>query len=137
MSDGSEKKAPPAEARLWEVIDRYAAMQEEHLAALARGSLQGVMQWQVERERAFNDLRKGLDALGDLGSLADRSLALRLSERIGALLARENRLQKVVRDGRRSIREQQIALRKGRKVVTRLRTQPEAGAAPRFVSRMA
>ncbi|HET98741.1 MAG TPA: hypothetical protein ENN98_08710 [Desulfurivibrio alkaliphilus] len=134
MSAGTGEKAPSAEARLWEVIDRYAAMQEEHLAALGRGALRGVVQWQVERERAFNDLRRCLDALGDLGTLADRSLALRLSERIGALLARENRLQKVVRDGRKSIREQQIALRKGRRVVARLRTQPEAGAAPRFVS---
>ncbi|MFH7319852.1 hypothetical protein ACHHRT_04470 [Desulfurivibrio sp. D14AmB] len=137
MNHGTVKKALPAEVELGAVIDRYAAMQEEHLAALGRGTLQGVMQWQVERERAFNALRKGLDALGDLGSLADRSLALRLSERIGALLATENRLQKMVRDGRKSIREQQIALRKGRKVVGRLRAQPEAGAAPRFVSSMA
>ncbi|MFU8818328.1 MAG: hypothetical protein ACNA74_01240 [Desulfurivibrio sp.] len=137
MMDGAAKELLTGEAALWSAIDRYAAMQDEHLVALRRGSLQGVMQWQVERERAFSGLRKVLDSFGDLGALADRTFAQRLSERIGMLLATENRLHKAVRDGRKSIREQQIALRKGRNVVRRLRVQPETGAGPRFVSSMA
>ena len=128
-------QAPVAD--LWLAIERYAALQEEHLSALRRGRMQGVMEWRVERERAFNALRGGLDALGDLDALADRKLAERLGERIGVLLATENLLHKAVRDGRQSIREQQAALRKGRNAVRRLSSRPETGVSPRFVSSMA
>lgn len=133
MDTGKEQE----KRELWRAMEHYEALQEEHLAALRRGRVDNVVQWQAERERAFNQLRCNLDAFGDLGALADLGFADRLSERLGELLATENRLYKEVREGKRRLREQQAALRKGKNAMRRINPQSEAGPRPRFVSSMA
>ncbi|MDZ7642218.1 MAG: hypothetical protein U5J62_09375 [Desulfurivibrio sp.] len=122
---------------LWRAMDDYEAMQEEHLTALRAGRVGNVVQWQAERERAFQQLRYQLDAFGDLGALTDGDFAAFLSERLGGLLATENRLQKEVREGKRRLREQQAALRKGKNAMRRITPRADAGPRPRFISSMA
>lgn len=122
---------------LWTTLEQYTVMQEAHLGALRRGDLREVARWQTERERAFAALQRDLESLGNMSSLADQDVVRHLREQIGALLARENHLRKEVRDHRQRIREQLATLRRGRKVVPRLGTQPESGPRPRFVSSLA
>lgn len=122
---------------LWSTVERFARMQEDHLAAMRRGKLRDLAYWQGERERAFAGVSRALDALGDLDRLADQDLAGRLREQIGNLLAMENRLRKEMRDCREGVRDQLVAIRKGRNVVRRIGTQPESAPRPRFVSNMA
>lgn len=125
-------------AKLWSALERYAAMQEEHLALLRGGRLQGVLRWQAERQRSFALLRSLLNELGDLGDLGDRELAERLGERLGAVIATENRLAKVVRESRERVNSQLASLRKGRKAMGRLGGRAEnVSRPPRFVSSLA
>lgn len=122
---------------LWSALERYALMQEEHFAALRSDRLRDIGRWQGERERAFVGLSRAMESLGDLNRLGDQELAGRLRERIGSLLATENRLRKELRDRREGVRGQLVALRKGRSAVKRLGVQPESAPQPRFVSSLA
>lgn len=96
--------------------DDFAAMQQEHRAALLAGNGKNLFSWRQGREQAFRGLVRLLDKVVDCGQ-DDQGCAVRAWEITKKLLAEEGELQELVLARQLQVQEQILAMRKGKEAL--------------------
>lgn len=111
----------------------FAAMQQEHQAALLAGNSKEVFSWLQSRERAFRGLARMLEMV--IGCWQDNAeCVVRAREIMGKLLADEDALQELILARRLEVQEQLLAMRKGKEALQGYNINKGLVPRPRYLS---
>lgn len=111
-------------------LDRFLAMQEEHLASLRNGCLSQVNQWLEERQLIVGHMRQALAEAQSSGVCPE--LRDKLLEKLGCILEHEKALSDIAKQQRSTLGEKLSSLRRGKKALSGYGKARESS--PRFVS---
>ena len=115
-------------------IERFAAVQQDHLQKLASGKLKDVMSWRHRRQHAFALLKQDLDMLANnFKTNGDPDFLKAVQDKMQSVLEAEQALNSAACAQKEKLANQLSALRKGRKAVQRYRFQGP-GQRPKFLS---
>ncbi|MCX5876785.1 MAG: hypothetical protein NT087_10935 [Deltaproteobacteria bacterium] len=96
--------------------DDFAAMQQEHQAALLAENCNDLLPWQQSREMAFKSLAQTLERVVACGE-DNKECIVRAQKIMEELLAKEDVLQKLIMARQLEVQEQLLAMRKGKEVL--------------------
>lgn len=111
----------------------FAAMQQEHQAALLAGNSKDVFSWVQSRERAFRGLARMLEMVIACGQ-DNTECAVRAKEIMEKLLADEDALQELILARRLEVQEQLLAMRKGKEALQGYNINKGLVPRPRYLS---
>lgn len=111
----------------------FAAMQQEHQAALLAGNSKDVFFWVQGRERAFRGLARMLEMVIACGQ--DNTEGVAHAKKImEKLLADEDVLQELILARRLEVQEQLLAMRKGKEALQGYNINKGLVPRPRYLS---
>lgn len=111
----------------------FAAMQQEHQAALLAGNSKDVFSWVQSRERAFRSLARMLEMV--IASAQDNTEGVvHAKEIMEKLLADEDALQELILARRLEVQEQLLAMRKGKEALQGYNINKGLVPRPRYLS---
>lgn len=113
--------------------DDFAAMQQEHQAALLAGNFQEVFPWRQSREQAFRGLARILERVVACGE-EHTGCIVHARTIMEKLLAEEDGLQKLILARQLKIQEQLQAMRKGKEALHGYNINKGLVPRPRYLS---
>jgi len=113
--------------------DDFAAMQQEHRAALLAGNCKDLFPWRQSREQAFRGLARILERVVACGEDTIGCVA-RVREIMETLLAEEDMLQELILSHQLKIQEQLHAMRKGKEALQGYNINKGLVPRPRYLS---
>ena len=111
----------------------FAAMQQEHQAALLAGNCKDVFFWVQSRERVFRSLARMLEMVS-AGGPDNPECVARAKEIMEKLLADEDALQELILVRRLEVQEQLLAMRKGKEALQGYNINKGLVPRPRYLS---
>ena len=111
----------------------FAAMQQEHQAALLAENGKDLFSWRQNREHAFRGLVRILDKLV-AGGQDDKGFVFCAREIMEKLLAGEDALQELILAHQLKIQEQLLAMRKGKEALQGYSMNKGQVPRPRYLS---
>ena len=111
----------------------FAAMQQEHRAALLAGNCKDLFSWRQSREQVFMSLARILERVVACGQ-ENRECAVRAYEIMGKLLAEEDVLQKQIMARQMKVQEKLLAMRKGKEALQGYNINKGLVPRPRYLS---
>ncbi|HCC54798.1 MAG TPA: hypothetical protein DEQ20_07740 [Desulfobulbaceae bacterium] len=117
----------------FQAADDFAAMQQEHQAALLAGSFKELFRWQQNREKAFRSLAHVLERVVVCGDVDQETLA-RVRASVAELLTEEDVLQKLIVARQLKVQGQLPAMRKGKEALQGYNINKGQVTRPRYLS---
>jgi len=113
--------------------DDYAAMQQEHRAALLEGDWKDLFSWRQRRDLEFRSLVRILGRVIACGP-ENRECVVSAREITEKLLAEEKVLQELVVARQLKVKEQLLSMRKGKEALGGYNINKGLGSRPRYLS---
>jgi hypothetical protein len=121
-----------------QAVDAFRQVRLRHTAALQRGELQNIWQWQEERNNVFRKLQKALDRLVGIlrvSNRPDRDEELKGYVRaVSELMEEETVLRSAVQSQRGEVRRRLQKMRCGKRSLLAYRSAVSGNARPRFLN---
>ena len=128
-----ESSAPGLSEDFSRAADDFAAMQQEHRAALVAGNLKDLFSWGYGRERAFRRLAVILERVVACGQ-ENKGCVASAREKMGKLLAEEEVLRELILARQLKMQEQLLAMRKGKEALQGYNMNKRLVPQPKYLS---
>ncbi|MFH1019043.1 MAG: hypothetical protein V1782_00320 [Pseudomonadota bacterium] len=117
----------------FQAADDFAAMQQEHRAALIAGNCKDLFSWRQSREQAFRNLARILEKVVACGQDIKWQI-VSAQKTMEKLLAEEDVLREVIMVRQLKVQEQLLAMRKGKEALQGYNINKGLVPRPRYLS---